>query len=133
LAIDDQHASWSDWSEERAFRTPIRTGDRIAAVTPASDAVTPVTPQTLRWSNPDTDVFYYEVQVSPDPGFDTNPATATASVWTNLVHAGLSTPPNAWITPALAPGVTYHWRVRPRVQGDGVPVAWSPIFRFRTE
>lgn len=37
---------------------------------------------------------------------------------------GLTQPLNSWTTRALTPGVTYYWRVRPRVQGDGTPVAW---------
>ncbi len=132
-AIDEQNASWGDWSEQRAFRTPPRTSDRISAVSPALGASTTAMPQTLRWQNADTDVFYYEVQASPDPNFETNPALATASVWSNLVHAGLTTPPNAWTTPPLQPGTVYYWRLRPRVQGDGTPVAWSQTFSFRTD
>jgi len=38
---------------------------------------------------------------------------------------GGATPVNSWQTPVLQHEATYYWRLRPRVQGDGTPVAWS--------
>lgn len=87
---------------------------------------------TLRWQNVDTDVFYYEVQVSKDPTFNTDPATAIAAVQDNLIHGGMSNPLNSYKSAPLEAGKTYYWRVRPRVQGDGIPVAWSNIASFKT-
>ncbi len=86
----------------------------------------------LRWSDSAAGVFYYEVQVSGDSRFDVNPATATSFVWWNLVHGGVTNPLDSWQTPALQPSTAYFWRVRPRVQGDGMPVGWSPTFLFKT-
>jgi hypothetical protein len=102
-------------------------------LTPVNGAVlADAGPATLRWSHPSPAVFYYEVQVSGDSRFDPNPATATSFVWWNLIHGGVTNPPNSWQTPALEPGKTYFWRVRPRIQGDGDPVAWSSTFTFQT-
>ena len=131
--VDENDPGWSAWSEARTFRTPVRDSSRIKAVAPADGAATGTTAQALRWDNADLDVFYYEIQVSPDASFETDPAKATSFVWTNLVHGGVTTPANSFVTPALQAGVTYYWRVRPRIQGDGQPVAWSLGWRFRAQ
>lgn len=68
--------------------------------------------------------------MSPDANFGAQ--GAVASVWHNLVHGGVSNPLNSWLTPQLQANTTYYWRVRPRVQGDGTPVAWSSGWSFRT-
>ncbi len=91
----------------------------------------------LQWSHPSAALFYWEVQVSGDPSFDTDPATATSFVWWNLVHGGMSTPRNSWTTPTLQPATQYFWRVRPRVQAtalgtDEPGVAWGPTWSFKT-
>ena len=65
----------------------------------------------------------------------TNPATAIASVYWNLVHGGETNPLNSWTVPegfGLNAQSTYYWRVRPRVQGDGTEVAWSTTWTFHT-
>lgn len=131
-ALAENSFEWGTWSEWHYFRTPKPSSNTISPVAPASDSA--VSPQgaTIQWSNSDTSVFYYEIQVSSDPQFNTNPATATSFVWWNLVHGGMTNPPNSWQTPPLEAGRTYYWRVRPRVQGDGTPVAWSRIWSFRT-
>ena len=52
-----------------------------------------------------------------------------------LVHGGVSTPPNSYVVPSKFPleaGATYYWRVRPRVQGDGTPTAWTDAYLFKT-
>lgn len=123
--------SWGPWSTAWTFRTPVVSSEGATAVSPAQGTrlATP-DPVALTWHHPKSALFYFEVQVSADPGFSTDPATATAPVWWNLVHAGVSTPPNSWTTPPLEVGTTYYWRVRPRVQGDGTPVPWSSTFTF---
>lgn len=133
VSLDDP--GWSPWSEARTFLMPQRFASGIGLVTLAggqeSDSLTP----TVAWQNRDSDVFYYEVQLSKDSTFKTDPATATASVYWNLVHGGVSSPANSWTVPAdssLEPATRYFWRVRPRVQGDGTPVAWSAVGSFRT-
>jgi hypothetical protein len=95
-------------------------------------AVADTRPPALTWTHPSPNLFYWEVQVSLDPRFTTDPGAATSFVWWNLVHGGQTTPPNSWVTPLLEPGQTYYWRVRPRVQGDGTPVAWGPTWSFTT-
>jgi len=87
---------------------------------------------TLRWQDGNSDVFYYEVQVSKDPTFNTNPDTATVAVQWNLVHGGQTNPLNSYKAAPLEKGTTYYWRVRPRVQGDGTPSEWSTIASFKT-
>ena len=73
------------------------------------------------------DIFYYEIQASPDPNF--GEGGPVAPVWRNLVHGGIASPLNSWRTPELQSG-THYWRVRPRVQGDGTPVAWGQTWSF---
>lgn len=74
-----------------------------------------------------------EVQVSRDPAFGADPG-APFLYW-ELRHGGITNPPNSYSIPEqypLEPGTTYHWRVRPRVQGDGTAVGWSESWSFRT-
>ena len=125
-------ATWSDWSPGEAFRTPVRTSAGIRAVEPTG-GTTDVTTPTLAWVDSSSDVFYYELQLSADPRFNTDPATATTSVYGALIHGGASSPPNSYRVPPHAPltaGPIYYWRLRPRVQGDGAPVAWSDTWQF---
>ena len=127
--VDGNDPSWSAWSEA-PFRTPKVTSGTISAVSPPSGAsVTTQTP-TLQWSNNRIDVFYYEVQVSKDPAFGGN-----AFLYWEMRHGGVTSPPNSYTIPSGFPlerNTTYFWRVRPRVQGDGTPVDWSPLFRLIT-
>ena len=125
--------AWGPWSEVRSFRTPNTSSDGMLPVSPADKApLFAAGPVTVQWSHPSPSIFYFEIQVSGDQRFDTNPATATSFVWWNLIHGGVTTPPNAWTTPPVEPNLPYYWRVRPRVQGDGTPVGWSPTFCFGT-
>jgi len=129
-AVTDWPA-WGSWT----FKTPKVTGASISPVAPpVGSAVSSVTP-TLTWANSNPAVFYYELQASKDARFNVGPATATATVYSALLHGGVTTPPNSYRIPAQFPlesGTIYHWRVRPRVQGDGVPLAWSEAWTFRT-
>ena len=128
---EENDPEWGPWSDARTFRTALRDSSRIALFSPTNGATVTTVPRAIQWGNGDTDVFYYEVQMSPDPRF--GEAGAVASVWSNLVHAGVTNPPNSWTTPTLAFKTTYYWRVRPRIQGDGAPVAWSPSWSIKTE
>ena len=105
---------------------PARYSDKISLVSPRPGET--VGPKSLiQWTNGDTDVFYYEVQASRDPKFETDPTKAIASVYWNLVHGGETKPNNSWQVPAgfeLEEGVNWV-RIRPRIQGDGTPVDWS--------
>ncbi|MBI4497226.1 MAG: peptidase S8 [Chloroflexi bacterium] len=125
--------SWGPWSLPRTYRTPAPSSAGLRPTHPAAGATVPSSaPQTLRWEHADPSLFYWEVQVSGDTRFDADPTTATSFVWWNLVHGGSTSPLNSWTTPPLAAQTTYYWRVRPRVQGDGVPVDWGPVWSFTT-
>ena len=132
-AAGEGDPSWGAWSPLWTFRTPAPSTALISPVTEPYDRQT-ITGKSaaLRWSDAAPDIFYYEVQVSQDSQFRTGP-DAVAPVWHNLVHAGVGPSKRAWATPELSANATYHWRVRPRVQGDGTPVAWSPSHWFFTE
>ena len=95
--------SWSPFAERR-FRTPAVSSATISAVSPAAGSTVSSRTPVLQWADSRNDVSYYH-------------------------------PPNSYAVPAafpLEPGTPYFWRVRPRVQGDGAPVAWSEVFRFST-
>ena len=118
---------WGPWSE-RTFRTPAAGSEGIA-LSNTADSSTP----TLHWSNSRPDIFYYEVELSSDASFNKDPLTATAAVYQALLHGGVTG--NSYRVPDNSPlqeGTTYHWRVRPRVQGDGRPVAWTRSSSFTT-
>ena len=125
--------SWSPWVA-RTFRTPAVTSAAITLVSPANSGVVSTFTPTLQWVSSRTDIFYYEVQLSKDLGFNTDPATATAMVYGELRHGGVTNPPNSYTVPESFPlehNTTYYWRVRPRVQGDATPVEWGPTFAFK--
>ncbi|MEK7216767.1 MAG: hypothetical protein AAB289_14355, partial [Chloroflexota bacterium] len=119
--------SWGNWSEPATFRTPLVSSTGLAPLAPADGARLVAAPAVLQWTDATPGVFYYEVQMSTDAQFRTG-SDAVAAVWWNLVHGGVSRPANSWTTPPLQPGGVYYWRVRPRIQGDGQPVAWSRPF-----
>ena len=130
---DANDPGWSPWSESWSFRTPVVFNTTIAPLSPAMNTAVQTTTPALTWSNPDSNVFYYEVQASADSTFNTNPATATAAVYSALIHGGVTSPANSYSVPANYPlslRTTYFWRVRPRVQGDGTPLNWSPTWSF---
>ena len=123
--------AWGSWT----FKTPKATSGTISATSPVPGSSVATRTPTVTWANSQVGVFYYEVQVSKDPAFNTDPATATAVVYTPLLHGGVTNPPNSYRIPdqfPLEPNTTYHWRVRPRIQGDGAPVGWTAPFRFAT-
>lgn len=132
-ALDANSPLWSPWTE-RTFRTPMATTSSVRQTSPAHDASVPNVRPSLQWSAPNA-LFYFELQLSTDPTFTTDPATATAAVYSALVHGGVTAPPNSYQPPAdapLQPNALYHWRVRPRVQGDGTPLPWTSTFTFTT-
>lgn len=86
---------------------------------------------SLRWRNDDPTIFYYEIQVSKDEKFNKNPGTATSFVWENLVHGGVTD--NSWKMPPVEPGTKLFWRMRPRIQGQGIPVDWSDTWSFTVQ
>ncbi|GEM_PF-5101083 len=123
---------------QRTFRTPAVSSSGITPLQPGNggsvDNVTPL----LQWANspPEADqVFYYEIQLSKDSGFNTDARSAIAPVYWELVHGGVTNPLNSYQVREEFPldsESRYFWRVRPRVQGDGQPVAWSQTFSFTT-
>lgn len=115
-------------AEVLRFRTPKVSSEGMALVNPNNEQVTNSTTPELHWQSPDENIFYWEVQLSEDPEFKTEPDKATASVYWNLIHGRETEKKDTWKVPAgypLTPGKKYYWRVRPRIQGDGTPVAWS--------
>jgi hypothetical protein len=135
--ITETDPSWGPWSEPRTFTTRRPDSGTIQLVSPINGQTVNDTTPTLVWKNAAADEFYYEVQLSADQNFNTDPRSATAAVFWNLIHAGQSNPPDSWTVPdanALAPG-TYYWRIRQRLQATPagaaeVGVAWTPAQRF---
>ncbi len=133
-AVDENDPSWGSWTS-RTFMTATPSSASIRLVSPAAGSTIFDRWGNLIWDDTDIVHFYYEVQVSKDPSFNTDPKTAIASVYWNLIHGGQTMPRNSYTIPTNAPlelDSTYFWHVRPRVQGDGTPVAWSTTWTFRT-
>lgn len=134
-AVDEASNLWGPWSEYSGFRTRHATSQGIAAQSPPDRATGIEANPTLQWSNSDSEVFYYEVQVSKDKDFILDPPRAKAAVYWELRHGGATNPPNSYLIPPLSPleaRTTYFWRVRPRIQGDGISTGWSQVFSFTT-
>jgi len=134
LGVNDP--GWSDFVSG-SFQTQLPVSWSISPVSPSVDGAVDTLTPTLTWSNSFNHIFYYEIQLSKDPGFNTAPATAVAAVYWELVHGGESQPLNSYKVRsefALESDSTYYWRVRPRVQGDGPAegVAWSETWSFAT-
>ena len=133
VSLED--ASWSPWATAH-FRTPAVSGSTITTLTPGQGEVISVPAPSLQWNNSRTDIFYYDVPLSKDATFNLDPATATAMVYTSLLHGGVTNPWSSYLVPASFPledKTDYSWRVRPHVQGDGMPAAWSSAFSFKTD
>ncbi|MBM2826664.1 MAG: hypothetical protein HW403_728 [Dehalococcoidia bacterium] len=147
-AIGPADSSWGPWSELQWFRTPAATSETIQLQQPIRDSTVADLTPTVRWTDSNRQVFYYEVLLSKDPNFciGSNSSAlgvtltcepSTAVFW-NLIHGGESNPANSWTIPEqfrLEPGI-YYTTVRPRLQatpkGDaemGVP--WIPVTTFR--
>ncbi len=121
-------ADWSAWATN-SFRTPPASTSTISRVAPDMFGQVSTRTPTLTWTNSNTGVFYYEVQVSKDIAFGPN-----AFLYSEYVHGGASSPPNSYMIPAAYPlelGEFYYWRVRPRIQGDGTPLPWSDTYMFQ--
>ena len=132
-AIDESSPLWSPWSPGNSFHTRAVSGNTIRAVGPAVSSTATLRVPALTWHNSDPGVFYYELGLSKDPAFGAQ--GPVAMVYSALLHGGATTPPNTYVVPSsapLEPSTTYHWRVRPRVQGDGTPVPWPQAFSFTT-
>ncbi|MBM2827222.1 MAG: peptidase and subtilisin kexin sedolisin, partial [Dehalococcoidia bacterium] len=132
LGVDDP--GWSEWNSS-TFRTVYPWSGTISPVTPANKTVVQNLTPSLQWKDANPRHFYFEVQVSKDPDFNTEPATAKTRVYWEIRHGGVTQPMNSYTIPQgfpLEPGLTYYWRVRVRVQGDGTPVAWSETWQFTT-
>lgn len=131
--VSQTDGSWGPWAQ-RTLRTPKVQGGEILAISPVDRAAAASRTPTLQWSASEG-LFYYEVQLSRDARFDTDPRTATTRVYEALLHGGLTSPRNSYaitLNALLEGNALYYWRVRPRVQGDGSPVAWSGPFTFTT-
>jgi plastocyanin len=134
LPVPSDHPTWGAWGTA-TFRTPVVDSTGISFVSPLLGSVAGSLTPTLTWATARTDLFYFELQLSKDSSFNTDGVTAFAAVYGALVHGGVTNPLNSYTAPAnapLEPRTMYFWRVRPRVQGDGVPVTYSAVFSFRT-
>lgn len=127
-------SAWGPWVQTN-FRTPAIAASVVTGVSPAEGSTVASRTPAVAWASSRNDLFYYEVQLSKDGSFNTDPQTATASVYGALIHGALTSPVNSYAVPSsapLEPGTRYYWRVRPRVQGDGAPMAFTPVYSFRS-
>ena len=133
VPVPDDHPSWGPWSDVWAFRTPIPSSAVIGPASPSHEGTVSSTTPTLVWGNPNDQVFYYEIQVSKDASFTTDPLRAWTSVYWETVHGGMSKPKNSYaVSPRypLEKGATYYWRVRPAVSNASKEVGWSYPWKF---
>jgi hypothetical protein len=130
-----EHPSWTPWSDTWSFRTPMPGGESVYPLQPAPHAVADSLLPTLVWGDTTGTNFYYEIQLSRDPNFVTDPLAARAMVYWEVRHGGFSSPRNSYTVPSgypLTPGVTYYWRVRPRSGDNPASVGWSKTWSFIT-
>ncbi len=128
VATNPTEADWCAWSV-RSFKTPPTSTSTISRVAPEMFGQVSTRTPTLTWTNSNTRVFYYEVQVSKDHTFGPN-----AFLYSEYVHGGVSSPLNSYVIPDAFPleaDQVYNWRVRPRIQGDGTPLPWSATYVFQ--
>jgi len=124
-------SSWGPWSAVFTFKTPRANAGTIQLVKPINGQVVTDRTPTLEWKDSNSQMFYYEVQLSSDSDFGAGPRGPFTAVQHQLVHAGESNPPGSYTSPVtLKPGMHY-WRVRQRTQatllGPEEPgIAWSP-------
>lgn len=105
--------SWGPWAQ-RTLRTP-KLSDQFATqpVAPTAGAHSVSRTPTLQWGASMATVFYFEVRLSKDPTFNTDPATTTAPVYWNLVHGGITNSPHSYTVPSQFPleaGTVYSGR-----------------------
>ncbi len=127
-SVGTDDPSWSDWSSQSTFKTPALNASTIHLVTPAPGLQAASLTPTLVWSEDHANAWYYEVQVSRDSTFGPD-----AFLYWELRHGAVTNPPRSYTVPQqfpLEPGRQYFWRVRPRIQGDGAPVDWTPASTF---
>jgi len=105
----------SPWSAARTFTTCSATS-APTLLTPSDAAVlTTVTAPILDWT--DVAGTTYEVQVS------------TSSAFTTITRSASNLAASTWnVSPALATGIRYYWRVR--AVGSCAPSAWSTTRSF---
>ena len=136
VPVPDDHPSWGSWSDAWAFRTPVPSSEIIGPVSPSHGAVVSSTTPILIWGNPNEEVFYYEIQVSKDPNFVNDPQKASAPVYWESIHGGLTTPKNSYHVSSkyhLELGQTYYWRLRPAIPQSTRQAGWSSTWSFRIE
>ncbi len=130
--------SWGPWSGVFTFKTPRANAGTIQLVRPISGAVVTDRTPTLEWKDSNSQMFYYEVQLSADSDFAAGPRGPFTAVQHQLVHAGESNPPMSYTSPVtLTPG-SYYWRIRQRTQAtllgpDEPGIAWSPTQSFMVQ
>jgi len=136
-------SKWGAWYEKRSTFAKLHkttsAGISFGAIdgAPVRAGTVPHISDTtpnLKWEDADQAIFYYEVQLSKDAHFgDEGPV---AMVYSNLIHGGISNPIRSYSVPKdfpLEPATTYFMRVKPRIQGDGVPVDWSKVMTFQED
>lgn len=131
--LDQEGGAWSPWTKD-TFKTRDASLATLSMVGPEDNSVVDSLDAAVKWKNQDREIFYYEVQISKDPTFNTNSETATETVWWAIVHGGITH--NSW-SPSMAgvqydPNSTYYWRVRPRQQGDAIQLGWKGAKSFTT-
>lgn len=127
--VTSDDPSWGPWTETWSFQTPMPSGATVHSTVKSVTSLTPI----LTWADSTPTNFYYEVQLSRDPQFISDPFRATAMVYWEFRHGGMTTPPNSYTVSASYPltaGVTYFWRVRPRSGDNPAAVPWSSTWSF---
>lgn len=129
-AVGESDDSWGPWSPEFSFRTAQVDINTVSPFDPVGGVEVVGQNPVLRWSSATASLFYWEVQASKDPQFGSD-----SFLYWQLLHGDVVFPANAYTIPSsflLESGTTYYWRLRPRVQGDGTPLPWTPAASFKT-
>ncbi len=105
----------------QTFTTPSVSSSGINAVSPNPSTTVQSTQPVLNWSDSNSHVFQYDVELSTDKSFK------ASTVYSETINGGTTTPLNSYTPPVqLTPG-DWFWHVRP-YSVKSVP--WSTTWQF---
>ena len=98
VAVGPDDPAWGAWSARRSFRTPTVSSESISFFSPAAASTVATLTPTLQWTDTNSNVFYYEVQISKQAAFGPD-----AFLYWELLLAGAASGARRWDAGGLVP------------------------------